>query len=88
MYEYVIAQYIKNLTTTDIINFAKNKGIIVSDKDANLLLQVAKKDWELFYKGDPSLIIAKLKQELDPTTFEFGINLYYEMKEKITNMNS
>lgn len=85
MYEYMIGQYIKTMTTKDIIQFGKEKGITISPKDAELLLKVAKKDWLTFYKGNPTKIIEELKEKIDPTTFAFGIKLYEEMKKKITN---
>lgn len=83
MYEYIIAQYIKALTTEDIKNYAKNQGIQVSDKDALILLKTAKEHWPIFYKGDPTVILAKLKEEIDPKTYTFGLNLYQEMKKKL-----
>ncbi len=85
MYEYLIGQYIKNLTIEDIILFAKEKNVTVSKEDATLLLKTAKEHWITFYKGDPSKIIAELKKRLDPTTFELGIELWMEYKKKLPN---
>lgn len=83
MYEYIIMQYVKTMTTADIQNYGKQKGIQVSDADAKTLLDMAKKNWSVFYKGDPTKLIEELKEKLEPTTFDACLKLYLEMKKKI-----
>ncbi|MEG2283825.1 MAG: hypothetical protein RSB99_04275 [Bacilli bacterium] len=83
MYETIIGNYIKTMSTSDIQNYALEKGIQISDKDASTLLTVAKKHWLTFYKGDPSIILQDLKNKIDPTVYKAGIALYKEIKKKI-----
>ncbi len=85
MYEYLISQYIKNLTTKDIIQYAKEKGVQISMQDAQLLLDTAQKKWKVFYKGNPESIIAALKGKLEPATYQLGIDLWKEYQNKITD---
>lgn len=83
MYEYMIMQYIKTMTTDDIQNYAKQKGITISDHDAKILLETAKNHWSVFYKGDPTSIIEELRKKLEPATFDACLLLYTDMKKKI-----
>ena len=83
MYELLIGNYIQNLKADDIKRYSQEKGISISDKDAKILLITAKKDWKVFYRGDPTNIIASLKNQLEPKTYAFGLALWDEYKKKI-----
>lgn len=81
MYEYIIKQYIKNLSEKDIQDYAQKQGINVSFHDAKILKETAKKDWYTFYKGDPTTILETLKAKIDPITYEAGLLLYENWKK-------
>lgn len=79
---FIIKQYIDNLTVEDIIELGKKKHIKISEIDAEILLETAKKHWIDFYKGDPTPIINQLKDQLDTSTYNKLLKVYLEYKNK------
>ena len=79
---FIIKQYIDKLTVEDIIELCKGKNIKISEIDAEIVLETAKKDWIDFYKGDPTPIMNKLKDQLDTSTYNKLLKVYLEYKNK------
>lgn len=80
--EFLIKQYINKLTIKDIIDLGKTKNIKISEIDAEILLDTAKKYWLEFYKGNPVKIINNLKDQLDTSTYNKLLKVYLEYKNK------
>ncbi len=84
MYENLIKQYIDNLTTGDLIILCQKRDIIITEDEAQILLDCFKKEWPIFYKGDPSNVIKDLESKISPKAFLKLKKLYIEYKNKIS----
>ncbi len=82
MYERIIESYVTSLSKDDILNFAQQKEISLSQNDLDIIYDYAKKHWKTFYKGDPSDLLKELEKKLQPDTFQNLKQLYIETKNK------
>ncbi len=82
MNEYLISEYIKKMTTQDIINFGNKKNITIPLSDATILLSYAKKYYKDFLNNKEQEIIKELKHELSPSIYKDLYKLYIEYKIK------
>ena len=81
MKDYLIIEYVKNLTVDDVKNFAKLKNINISDSDAIILYNYAKNHYQELLNND-SKIIKEIKDQINPNTFKEVYKLYLEYKIK------
>ena len=82
MYESFIKSYIESLHVEDVIELAKKKQIDLSLEEATVLLDMAKKHFMVFYKGDPTELILELEKKLQPDHFAKLKEIYIEAKNK------
>ena len=82
MYEFLINEYIKKMTINDIINYGLKENIKISDNDAYILLEYAKKHYKTFIHGDPTSLLKELKRKLEPNTYKEAYRLYIINKNK------
>lgn len=82
MYEYLIQEYLNKTTEEDIINYGKKNNVIVSNKDAKVILNYAKKYYKVFLNGDPTSIFKDLKNKLEPKTYQEVYKIYITYKLK------
>lgn len=82
MYESLIKSYIESLHVADVIELAKKKQIDLSLEEATVLLDMAKKHFMVFYKGDPTELILELEKKLQPDHFAKLKEIYIEAKNK------
>lgn len=82
MYEYLIGEYIKNMTVNDIIKYGLKENIKISENDAQTLLEYGKKYYKTFLSGDPTNLIKELKKKLEPNTYKEAYRLYIINKNK------
>ena len=82
MQEYLIKEYIKKLTVDDVKNFASLKNINISDSEAIILYNYAKKYYLDILNGKDDFIIKELKEKLSSNTFKEAYKLYLEYKIK------
>ncbi len=82
MYESLIKSYIESLHVEDVIELAKKKQIDLSLEEATVLLDMAKKHFMVFYKGDPTELILELEKKLQPDHFAKLKEIYIEAKNK------
>ncbi len=85
MQEYLIGEYIKKMSVEDICNFAKKKGIEITNSEATILYSYAKRYYHELINGTPAPIIKELKTKLSPNTFKEAYKLYLEAKLKYLN---
>lgn len=84
MYENLIKQYIDNLKIDEVKALCQNNDIKITNDEALLLLECVKKNWVIFYKGDPSKIINDLETKINPEAFLKLKKLYIKYKNKIS----
>ena len=80
--EYLIKEYIKNLTINDIKKFAIKKNINITDNDAIILFDYAKNYYQDILNGNDKDIINELKNKLSPNVFKETYKIYLEYKIK------
>lgn len=76
MYEYLIGEYVKNLTLVDILNYARKENININNLDANTLLYYIKYHYSELISDDPQNILKEIKKKIDPTTYNEVYKLY------------
>lgn len=84
MYESLIKSYIESLSVFDVLELAKKRQIDLSEEEAKVLLDMAKKHFMVFYKGDPTELLLELKEKLTPDHFAKLKEIYIEAKNKWT----
>ena len=76
MYEYLIGEYVKNLTLVDILNYARKENININNLDANTLLYYIKYHYSEIISDDYQNILKEIKKKIDPTTYSEVYKLY------------
>ncbi len=82
MKERFIQNYVDKITKDDIALFARSKGIVLETKELDILYDTLKKEWKKMLYENPTPVFKDLKTKLNETTYEQGIELFYEMKQK------
>ncbi len=85
MNDFIIQNYINNISLNNITNYAKNEGIILKDNEAKIIYEYLKKYWKVFYYDNPDYLLKELKQKLSKETYDKLLELYKMAKEKIKN---
>lgn len=81
IYKQLIKNYINILTINDIKSYALSKNTTLSDKEAKIIYDFIKTNYNnLLDKDDTS--IKQLQNKLNPTLYNKILNLYNENKTK------
>lgn len=82
MYSYLLEQYINKLTKNDVLMFAKNNDIYLTDEELNIVFDVIKNKWQLLVYNDPTDLFKDLKSKFNINTYNKIVKLYNDSKEK------
>lgn len=82
MINKIIGSYVNKLTKNDIKVFALNNNVNLTDNETNIIYQTIKQDWEQLLRN-PNPIFNKVKNELNPNTYNKIIELYSIYKKKL-----
>lgn len=85
MNEFLIKQYINNLTYGDISSFASTQGITLTNEETEIIYDTIKNHWRTILYGNPRGILDDLKSKLEPHTYSKAEELYISFKEKFEN---
>ncbi len=85
MNDFLIKQYVTNLTHGDINNFASANGVTLNNEETNLIYDNIKQNWRTIVYGNPRGILNDLKAKLEPNTYHKMENLYTFFKAKFQN---
>lgn len=80
---YLISEYINRLKKEDINKFALKQGIILDDKELDIIYDYVKKDYKTFIYGNPRTVLDEVKEKVRPLTYNKIENLYQQFKDKI-----
>ena len=80
---YLISEYINRLKKEDINKFALKQGIILYDKELDIIYDYVKKDYKTFIYGNPRAVLDEVKEKVRPLTYNKIENLYQQFKDKI-----
>lgn len=78
---FIIKEYIKNLTEEDIYNFALKEGITLLNHEIKVIYLYIKNYWEVFLNEDSTFLFEELKEKLEPKTYDKIIELYNKFKK-------
>lgn len=78
---FIIKEYIKNLTEEDIYNFALKEGITLLNHEVKVIYLYIKNYWEVFLNEDSTFLFEELKEKLEPKTYDKIIELYNKFKK-------
>lgn len=85
MNEFLIKQYITNLTYGDINSFASKSGITLNNDETEIIYNNIKNNWRTILYGNPRGILNDLKDQLEPATYNKVEELYISFKDKFQN---
>ncbi len=82
MYQKIVENYLSSLTLEDVMNFAHGYQYPLEEKEAKIIYNALKKDYQKLLEGDYQACFETLKKELSPTTYTAVTNLYFDAKKK------
>ncbi len=85
MNEFLIKQYITNLTYGDINNFAEASGVTLNNDETEIIYNNIKNNWRTIIYGNPRGILNDIKEKLAPKTYHKIEELYVSFKDKFEN---
>lgn len=78
---FLLKEYIKNITEEDIYNFAVKEGINLLDYETKVIYMYLKNYWNVFLNEDATFLFEELKEKLKPNTYNKIIDLYNKYKK-------
>lgn len=85
MIEKLIIQYIDRMTLSDIDDFARKNGIVLTNDELDLVYYHIKNNWRTIVYGNPKPILEDLKSKVDSLTYQKIENLYVEFRNKYSS---
>ena len=85
MNEFLITQYIANLSFGEINNFASSNGVSLNHDETEIIYNNIKNNWRTIIYGNPRGILNDLKDQLEPDTYIKIEELYVSFKDKFQN---
>ena len=85
MIKNLIAKHIQNLTTEDIYDFALKNDVSLNSSEADIIYTYIKKYWEQLIFHDHNIILDKVKDSLEPSTYKKINELIIFYKNKYKN---
>lgn len=81
MFRGLIENYIENLTSDDVINFAKNDNVTVTNEEADLFIKTVKENKDDIFAGNGQKHIDNLKGKISNEAFE-ELNILWNKYKK------
>ena len=81
MFRALVENYIDKLTNEDVISFAKNDNVIVTEEEASLFVKTVKENKDDIFKGNGEKYIDDLKDKLSPEAFA-ELNMLFNKYKK------
>lgn len=85
MFKNMIRHYINIITINDVIMFSKQKNIAISNKEANIVLNYLKNNWESIIYGNEKDVQNFLNDNFDENRKDQIFNLFLSYKKKYRN---
>ena len=85
MFSKIIENYIKNITKNDILNYSKKEQIELNDNELDIVYNIIKNDYKILLYGDSTNIFNKLKNRINPTSYNKIKQLFDFYKNKYKN---
>ena len=78
---FLLKEYIKNITEEDIYNFAVKEGINLLDYETKVIYMYLKNYWNVFLNEDATFLFEELKEKIESKTYDKLIELYNKYKK-------
>ena len=85
MFSKIIENYIKKITKNDILNYSKKEQIELNDNELDIVYNIIKNDYKILLYGDSTNIFNKLKNRINPTSYNKIKQLFDFYKNKYKN---
>ncbi len=85
MNDYLIEQYVSNLTKGEISNFANTNGITLKQSELDIIYNSIKQHWRTIVYGNPRGILNDLREQIEEHTYNKIEELYISFKNKFQN---
>ena len=85
MINKLIEKHIAKLTINDIYNFALKNQVCLKESEAQIIYSYVKSYWRELIFQDHNIILDKVKDSLEPTTYNKIIELIILYKNKYKN---
>lgn len=82
MFKKILIQNIQRLTVDDVKNFAYQNQISLNQEEAELILKIIKKDYEILLYGNSEVIFQSLSQKLGKEKTKKIEDLFFYFKKK------
>ena len=66
---YLIKEYVSRMKKEDINDFALKQGLILSDKELDIIFNYIKDNYKTILYGNPKEILLDIKKEVEPLTY-------------------
>lgn len=87
MIEKIIHSYVNKLTKEDIINFANQNHISLTQEEINIIYTEIKENWkQLLY--EPEVVFSKVKEKVSPNTYQNIIYFYDYYSKKLPYLSN
>ena len=85
MFKNMIRHYINIITINDVIMFSKQENIAISNKEANIVLNYLKNNWESIIYGNETDVQNYLNDNFDENRKDQIFNLFLAYKKRYRN---
>ena len=80
---YLIEEYVNRMKKEDVNKFALKQGIILDDKELDIIFTYIKDNYKTIIYGNPKDILLEIKEKVSDITYNKIENLYIKFKDKI-----
>lgn len=80
---YLIEEYVNRMKKVDVNKFALKQGIILDDKELDIIFTYIKDNYKTIIYGNPKDILLEIKEKVSDITYNKIENLYIKFKDKI-----
>ena len=83
MNKLIIINYIKKLSKDDIIKYAKNNSIPLTDDEVQVIYYYIKNRYNDFFEGHELELLEEIKYKVKAATYNKIVELYLKYKDKL-----
>ena len=86
MLKYYIEKYINNMSIDDVLEYANKFKISITDKEANILYNTIKDNWEVIVFNNHIPVLNSIKDKISKELYDNLNTLINEYKSKYSEL--